>query len=141
MTPADQSPEGQRESAGQDPLCRLFAGPTDEDRAQLRVDLLTRATLVRTNGWESYRRIWSTGEVVGVAVVLGKRAELAALGETEQSALERWAFDLWGLDSGQADVDNGCKGTRQWFRDAAVAFTDALRSSRRPDSQTLGGEG
>lgn len=76
-----------------------------------------------------------------MAMVLADHAELTALGETEHSALERWAFDLWGLRRGPADVVNGCKAARQWFRDAAIAFTDVRRSSRRHDSQTLGGEG
>ncbi len=133
MTPAGQSPGGPGAAAGEDPLSHLLAGPTDEDRAQLRDDLLARAAQVRANGWESYRGIWSTGEVVGVAVVLADHAELAALGETEQSALERWAFDLWGLTRGQADVVNACEHTRQWFEVAAyeVANGDAIRDLLR----------
>lgn len=66
--------------------------------------------------------LWSTGEVIGVAVLLGEQGELTALGETVLSALERWAFDLWGLNGGQADVDNACEATRQWFLDAANEF-------------------
>lgn len=133
MTPAGQSPGGPGAAAGEDPLSHLLAGPTDEDRAQLRDDLLARAAQVRANGWESYRGIWSTGEVVGVAVVLADHAELAALGETEQSALERWAFDLFGLTRGQADVVNACEHTRQWFEVAAyeVANGDAIRDLLR----------
>jgi hypothetical protein len=57
--------------------------------------------------------------LIGVAVLLGADGELAALGETLQSAWSRWAFDLWGLKGWQADVDNGCEATRQWFEDAA----------------------
>jgi hypothetical protein len=83
-----------------DLLSRFFAGPTDEDRARLRSDLLSRAALVRTNGWEPYRGVWSTGELIGVAALLGADRELAALGETLQSAWSRWAFDLWGLRGG-----------------------------------------
>lgn len=98
------------------------AGPKDEDRARFRADLLSRAAQVQANGWEPYRGLWSTGEVVGVAALLGEHAELAALGETVQSAWERWAFQLWGLDRGQADVDNGCEATREWFLDAAYEF-------------------
>lgn len=133
MTPGDRFPGGPGEAAGEDPLSHVLAGPTDEDRAQLRADLVARAADVRENGWESYRGIWSTGEVVGVAVVLADRAELAALGETEQSAQERWAFDLWGLARGQADVVNACEDTRQWFEVAAyeVANGDAVRELLR----------
>lgn len=141
MTPAGQFPGRPGEAAGEDPLSHLLAGPTDEDRAQLRAELLARAALVCANGWESYRGIWSTGEVVGVAVVLADHAELAAFGETEQSALERWAFDLWGLQRGPADIKNGCRGTREWFQDAAydLANDDALRDllRRAADSSTV----
>lgn len=115
-------PKGLGDPVGEDPLSLLFAGPTDEDRARLRADLLARAAQVRASSWEQYRGIWSTGQVIGVAAVLEEHAELAALGETEQSALERWAFDLWGLDGGQADADNDCAATREWFRDAASEF-------------------
>ena len=31
------------------------------------------------------------------------------------SALSRWAFDLWGLVDGQADLDSGLPATRAWF--------------------------
>jgi hypothetical protein len=103
-----------------DLLSRFFAGPTDEDRARLRSDLLSRAALVRANGWEPYRGVWSTGELIGVVALLGADGELAALGETLQSAWSRWAFDLWGLKGGQADVDNGCEATRQWLEGAAI---------------------
>lgn len=141
MTPAGQSPGGPGDAVGEDPLSHLLGGPTDEDRAQLRSELLVRAAQVRANGWVSYRGIWSTGEVVGVAVVLADHAELAALGETEQSALERWAFDLWGLQRGPADVAKGCRGTREWFRDAAyeLANDDAVRDlfRRAAESPTV----
>lgn len=100
-------------------LAALFTGPTDEDRARRRADLIGRAAQVRSAGWEPYRGLWSTGEMIGVAVLLGEDTELAALGETQESAWQRWAFDLWGLDRGQADADNNCAATRQWFLDAA----------------------
>lgn len=156
MTYTGQFPGDSGEAAGEDPLSHLLAGPTDGDRTHLRADLLARAALARANGWESYRGIWSTGEVVGVAVVLADHAELAALGETEQSALERWAFDLWGLQRGSVDVANGCRDTREWFLDAArgIARSDAssgsvraaeptavadVRSCRGTDSDSKGG--
>lgn len=119
MTPGGPSSEGQDKPADRDLLSRLFAGPTDEDRAQIRADLLARAAQVRANGWADFQGLWSTGEVIGVAVLLEAHAELAARRETLQSARERWAFELWGLEAGQADVDNGCPATRQWFVDAA----------------------
>lgn len=117
-TTADEARENQDPDA--DWLDRFFAGPTDADRVRLRAELLTRAALVRTNGWEPYRKVWSTGELIGVAVLLESDAELAALGETVRSAWSRWAFHLWGFDGGQADVENGREATRQWFLDAAT---------------------
>lgn len=123
-----------------DSLTRLFGGPTEDERARIRADLIARAVQVQVGGWALYRAVWSTGELIGVAVILADDRELAVLGESRQSGRERWAFDLWGLDSGEADVDNGCKTTCHCFRDAAVALSDALRSSRKHDAQTAGGE-
>lgn len=145
MTPGGPHPDGGGEQAdrevNRDSLSHFFGGPTDEGRARLRADLLSRAAQVRANGWEPYRGLWSTGEVVGVAALLGAQSELAALGETVQSAWARWAFDLWGLDRGQADIDNGCEGTREWFLDAAyeLASDDALLEllARAAESPTV----
>jgi hypothetical protein len=39
-----------------------------------------------------------------------------------KTAWARWAFDLWGLADGQADVDDDCRGTRRWFIDTARAL-------------------
>jgi hypothetical protein len=50
-----------------------------------RNDLVERATLVRAHGWGDYRRVWSTGEIVAVAALLGDHAVLDELGETLQS--------------------------------------------------------
>jgi hypothetical protein len=122
MTPGGPLSDGAGEPADRDPLSHIFAGPTDDERARLRADLLARAAQVQAHGWEPYRGLWSTGEVIGVAVLLGEQGELTALGETPESARERWAFDLWGLDGGQADVDNSCEATRQWFLAAANEF-------------------
>ena len=69
-------------------------------------DLMQRANLVRRNGWDQYRHVWSCGEVIGTALILGDDAELQRCGETTISALERWAFDLWGITAGQADTDS-----------------------------------
>jgi len=93
----------------------MFSRPTDAERERLPDDLLHRAELVRTRGWNDYRAVWSTGEVVGVAALLGDNDILGELGETLQSVWARWAFDLWGLTDGQADVDDNCKQTRRWF--------------------------
>lgn len=137
MTPAgphsDRSEEPTERGADCDPLGHFLAGPTDEDRVRLRADLFSRAALVRANGWKPYRALWSTGEVIGVAALLGEHGELAALDETVQSAWERWAFDLWGMGRGQADVDNGCEATRRWFLAAAYEFAGQEAVSERSE--------
>ena len=57
-----------------------------------------------------------------VAALLGDHDILAEQGETLQSVWARWAFDLWGLIDGQADVDDNCKQTRRWFIETACAL-------------------
>jgi hypothetical protein len=101
------------------PLAELFPRPSDATREYRRDDLLQRARLVQTNGWAPYQAVWSTGEVVGVAALLNDIDTLSAIQETLQTAWARWAFDLWGMADGQADVDNGCRETRRWFITAA----------------------
>lgn len=64
----------------------LFRRPTDADRERRRADLLHRAELVRTHGWDAYRAVWSTGEVVGVTAPLRHHDILAQLDETLQTA-------------------------------------------------------
>jgi hypothetical protein len=51
--------------------------------------------------------------------VLGDDDILGELDETLQSVWARWAFDLWGLTDGQADVNDNCKQTRRWFMETA----------------------
>jgi hypothetical protein len=100
----------------------MFSRPTNAERERRRADLLHRAQLVRAHGWDNYRAVWSTGEVVGVAALLGDRDVLGEFDETLQTVWARWAFDLWGLTDGQADVDENCKLTRRWFIEAAGAL-------------------
>ena len=100
----------------------VFSRPTDAERERRRVDLINRARLVRAHGWDDYRAVWSTGEVVGVAALLGDLDILAEFEESLQTAWARWAFDVWGLADGQADVDDNCRDTRRWFIDTAGAL-------------------
>jgi hypothetical protein len=100
----------------------MFSRPTDAERPRRRGDLLHRARLVRAHGWNDYRAVWSTGEVGGVAALLGDDGILGELGKTLQSVWARWAFDLWGVTDGQADVNDNCKQTRRWFMDTASAL-------------------
>ncbi|CAN5611553.1 hypothetical protein BH09ACT8_BH09ACT8_19430 [soil metagenome] len=88
----------------------------DQDQlAHKADDLMDRANLVLCHGWDQYRRVWSHGEVIGAALVLDDDAQLHRCSETTVSALERWAFDLWGMTGGQIDTDAGSPRTRAWF--------------------------
>ncbi|MGV0795838.1 hypothetical protein ABQF26_02655 [Mycolicibacterium elephantis] len=93
----------------------LFEPPSEDQLAQHADDLMYRVNLVRRYGWDEYRHLWSCGEVLGTALVLDDDAELHRCGETTISALDRWAFDLWGITGGKADSDNGLPRTRAWF--------------------------
>lgn len=93
----------------------IFAPPDKDQLARHADDLTRRADLVRRDGWGQYRHVWSRGEVIGTALVLSDDAELQRRGETTISALERWAYDLWGITGGQVDVDAGLPRTRAWF--------------------------
>lgn len=102
---------------------RSIFDPPDKDQLARRADdLIRRCRLVRRHGWSDYRHRWSCGEVLGAALVLGDDAELQRRGETTISALERWAFDLWGLTGGQSDVETGFRRTRACF--------DSIRAAR-----------
>jgi hypothetical protein len=99
-----------------------FAPPDENKLARRADDLVHRAHLVRRAGWGQYRRLWSCGEVIGTALVLGDDTELQRCGQTRHSALLRWAFDLWGMTGGQADAEAGLLRTRAWF--------DSIRAAR-----------
>lgn len=99
-------------------LPEVFA-PLDE--AQLRrreKDLLRRAALVAEFGWDQFRYQWSSGEVLGTALILDDHEEIVHWTETVESVLSRWAFDLWGIREGQTDVNAGCPATLAWFETA-----------------------
>lgn len=98
-----------------------FEPPDHGQLARHGDDLIHRANLVRRHGWDDYRHRWSCGEVLGAALVLGDDDELERCGETTISALERWAFDLWGITGGQSDVDTGLQRTRAWFNSIRAA--------------------
>ncbi len=100
----------------------MFSRPPDVDRDRRRADLINRARLVRAHGWDDYRAVWSSGEVVGVATLLGDHDILEESDESLQTVWARWAFDLWGLGDGQADVDDNCRQSRRWFIDTARAL-------------------
>lgn len=93
----------------------IFEPPDKDKLARYADDLIHRANLVRRHGWDEYRHLWSCGEVIGTALVLGDDAELQRCGESTISALDRWAFDLWGITGGHADADAGLPRTRAWF--------------------------
>jgi len=93
----------------------IFESPGKDQLARRADDLIHRANLVNKDGWDRYQHVWSCGELIGTALVLGDDAELRRCGETTISALERWASDLWGITGGQSDVDAGLPRTRAWF--------------------------
>lgn len=93
----------------------IFEPPDQHQLARHATDLIHRAYLVRRNGWDEYRHLWSCGEVIGTALILSDDEELQRCGETTISALDRWAFDLWGIGDGQADTEAGLPRTRAWF--------------------------
>lgn len=97
------------------PLAALFPGLTDERLQDRRDELVARCAAVRTNGWDDYRYVWSTGEVVAVAYLLDSRDILTEMDEDETSVLGRWAYDLWGMTGGQEDEAAGLRRTRKWF--------------------------
>jgi len=103
-------------------MSSIFEPPDQDQLARYADDLTHRTALVCGDRWDQYRRIWSCGEVIGTALVLGDDAELHHCGETTISAMERWAFDLWGITGGQADTDAGLPRTPAWF--------DSIRAAR-----------
>ncbi|KRQ24610.1 MULTISPECIES: hypothetical protein [Mycobacteroides] len=102
-------------------MSSIFDPPDQGQVTRHADDLMQRANLVRRDGWDQYRHLWSCGEVIGTALVLSDDAALQRCGETTISALERWAFDLWGITGGQSDVDSGLLRTRAWFNSIRAA--------------------
>jgi hypothetical protein len=96
-------------------LPALFGQLDDTHLCRRKNDLLLRSCLVAEFGWEQFRYQWSSGEVLGTALVLRDHNEMLRWAETVDSVLARWAFDLWGIDGGQADVDAGCPAILAWF--------------------------
>lgn len=94
--------------------------PTDADRRRLAADLRQRAALVREHGWDAYAETWSSGEVLGVRLLLG---DVSAVGDT----LAAWAPTLWGVDVAERDAADGYARTRAWF--AALAAEAALETA------------
>lgn len=109
----------------------IFEAPDQDQLKRHAADLIHRAELVRNHGWDEYRHLWSRGEVIGAALVLDDDAELQRCGETTISAMDRWAFDLWGITGGQADTDAGLPRTRAWFA-SVWAGMDALSTHQPP---------
>jgi hypothetical protein len=112
----------------------LFEPPDHDQLAQRANDLMHRANLVVRHGWDEYRHLWSSGEVLGTALVLHDEAELRRFDETPVSVLDRWAYNLWGITGGQADTDAGLPRTRAWFdsiRDSMGAPSTHQRPATR----------
>lgn len=93
----------------------LMPPPSDADRDARRADLVARARLVQRDGWQPYQYTWSTGEAVGVAVVLAADVVLTEFDETRETVLGRYAYDLFGVTDGRTDEAEGYPRTRKWF--------------------------
>lgn len=101
----------------------IFTGLPDDLLEHRRDDLVARCKAVRAHGWDDYRHVWSTGEVVAVAYLLDSRDILVEMDEDDTTVLRRWAYDLWGISGGKADELGELARTRKWFmqtRSAAV---------------------
>lgn len=101
---------------------RLLGPKPPEHRDRWRADLSRRAASVQADGWEPYKHVWSSGEVVGVAAVLRDHAMLSEVGETLETAWRRWAFDLFGRVEAEQDAQAGYVRTRQWFTETAATI-------------------
>ncbi|WP_051178503.1 hypothetical protein [Nocardia concava] len=88
--------------------------PTDADRDALRTEWVDRALEVRRNGWDAYRSEWSSGDLAGVAYLLGDTAMLEELEEYEGSVLTRFAGNLYGFNGARKDIEAGLVGTQAW---------------------------
>ncbi|KXO95849.1 hypothetical protein AXK56_16700 [Tsukamurella pulmonis] len=93
----------------------LAAVPDEEDRQHRADDLSERVQLVRAEGWGPFRHTWSSGEVVGVALVLEDGALVDEVSGSETAALDTWAASLWGVNGGAVDAETGHLRTRGWF--------------------------
>jgi hypothetical protein len=118
-------PESPRVAAAE-----MFAPRSAAQLRHRKDDLLHRAGLVTEFGWDRFRHQWSTGEVLATALLLNDKAEIAAWAETMDSALSRWAFDLWGLVDGQADLDSGLPATRAWFDSVRAELSVSVSVNR-----------
>lgn len=93
----------------------VFTGLPDDLLQHRRDDLVALCRAVRTNCWDDYRYVWSTGEILAVAYLLDSRDVLAEMDEDETTVLGRWAYDLWGTSGGAADESADLRRTRKWF--------------------------
>lgn len=107
--------------------------PTDDDRDRRAADLRQRAALVRANGWAPYESTWSSGEVLGVRVVLNEPGALAA-------AVEVWAPTLWGVEVAETESRCGYPRTHRWLRRLRVPeeMTEAEKASLAASRAAIG---
>lgn len=61
----------------------MAAVPSDQDRERRAADLTARARMVQAEGWSPFRSTWSSGEVVGVALLLNDRPLVNEVGGSE----------------------------------------------------------
>ena len=106
----------------------FWHGPGDAGRYRRADEIVHRAVLVRRDGWDEYRYTWSAGEVAAVAYVLQSFPLLAEIGETSESVVSRWAFDLYGMTGGEEERTAGFPMTRAFF----AAIVDRLEMDEPP---------
>lgn len=104
----------------------LFEPPSQNELARRADDLMRRAHLVVRHRWNEYRQLCPCGQVLGVALALHDDAELQRCGETTSSALNRWAYHLWGITDGRADTDAGLPRSRAWFESVRAGMDRPL---------------
>ncbi|MFD6401201.1 hypothetical protein [Nocardia sp. NPDC060249] len=107
-----------------------FPMPTAADRVAARdarrTEFLSRARSVRADGWDDYLFTWSTGEAVGVALLLEDDAALSELDETRDSALSRWAYELFSMVEARTDAEHNYPVTRAWFQQTRAVLIEGL---------------
>lgn len=68
--------------------------------------------------------------MLGVALLLDDQQVLDEFGETYDTVLSRYAYDLLGRRDARADVAAGYPATAAWLRDAATELATATQKDR-----------
>ncbi|KAA0015978.1 hypothetical protein [Antrihabitans cavernicola] len=99
--------------------------PSDQERERIRDDLIARVRVVQQEGWADHHCTWSNRDVMAVAYLLGDTHVLRLSGVTGAAVLEYYACDLYGVNGGQQDIDDGLPLTRKWFLNTHTALIES----------------